>query len=127
MSNNNLHPYMMLARKESLKSNFKHKIGAILVKGGTVISKGYNQIRFSKDIKEFAKWDNSLHAERECLRKVDKDKVRGGVIYIYREHKNGETALALPCEYCFEMLKSYGVKKIVFSQKDYPFYGEIKL
>lgn len=123
-----IHPWMMLARKESHKSSYKHKIGAVVISGGSVLSKGYNQIRHSKHLKDHIAWDESLHAERDALRKVKhKDSLVGAVLFVYREHRNGAPAVALPCSSCFKMIKNTGIKKIYFSQEKFPFYGEIKL
>jgi deoxycytidylate deaminase len=123
-----IHPWMMLAKKESRKSSYKHKIGAVVVSGGSLLSKGYNQIRHAKEFKEYVVWEESLHAERDALRKVkSKDSLVGSTVFIYREHRNGNPATATPCNACFNMIKQAGIKKIFFSTETFPFYAEIKL
>jgi deoxycytidylate deaminase len=97
------------------------------VNGNVIISKAYNEIRHCSVSKSFVKFDESLHAERNACKKVDKERLVGATVYIYRETKNGHPALAYPCESCFSMLKSLLVKKIIFSTDTYPYYGEIRL
>ena len=60
---------------------------------------------------------NSLHAETACLLKtryMDIDMSKA-IMYIYREHQNGEKALARPCAGCMKALKDFGVKTICYT------------
>lgn len=124
----NIYKFMMVAKEESLKSDYhKAQIGAVVVKGNKVLSKAYNEIRHCKVGKRFSPWDNSVHAERNACRKVDKEKLKGTSIFVYRETKDGMPALALPCDDCFNMIQSLGIKRIYFSTNKYPFFGEIRL
>lgn len=122
-----VYTYMILAKKESLKSEFKHQLGACIVKGGRVLSVGHNSIRHLSTGKKYSKWESSLHAERDACRKVEKENLKNAVIFIYRETADGNPALAYPCEHCYKMIKELGLKRIYFSQPEYPYYGEIRL
>lgn len=118
---------MMLAKIESEKSTYKHKLGAVIVSGNRILSKGHNQIRHCKVGKRFAPRENSVHAERNACVKVDKEKLKGAYIFVYREFSNGEPALAMPCEDCMNMIISMGIKRVYFSTNKFPYYGEIRL
>jgi deoxycytidylate deaminase len=119
--------FFKIAREESFKSNYQHKIGAILVSGSRILSKGYNQIRHLKIGKRYTAFDCSLHAERDCVSKLDKSSVKGADIYIYRETKDGFPALSLPCSQCMFMLHELGIHRIFYTTSEFPFYCKIKL
>lgn len=123
-----LHPWFITAKKESQKSSYKHRIGAVVVSGGSCLSRGFNEIRHSRELIEYSQWENSVHAERSAIRKVkDKSKLHGATIFIYREFKNGMPATAMPCNNCLDLIKAVGIKKIYFTTSAFPYYGEIKL
>lgn len=119
---------MTEARLQSLNSTFVHKIGCVIVNGNVIISKAYNEIRYCKvGSNRYTKFEESLHAERNCCRRVPKDKLVGSTVYLYRETKDGKPALSMPCDSCFLMLKSLLIRKVIFSTPDYPYYAELRL
>lgn len=113
--------FMSLARQESFKSEHRHKLGALIVKNNRVISKGYNQVRHCATGKQFASWNNSVCAERDACRKVDKEILKGATVYIYREGAKGEPRLARPCNHCYRMLVKFGVKQVIYTVDNFPF------
>lgn len=113
---------MILAKKESLKSNHHaHRIGAVITKGGVVLARGYNQLRPCTTGARYAKWKESIHAERDACRKVEKEKLVGATIFVYRETRISPL-LAKPCEDCYNMLKELGLKKMVYTTSEFPYY-----
>ena len=118
---------MMLARNESLKSEYPQKVGAVIIKGNRILSKGYNKLRHLKTGKRFTEWEMSVHAERDACRKINKDKLKGCYIFVYRELANGKTSLAKPCDDCYNLLTFLGIKRIYYSTDSFPFYDEIRL
>lgn len=123
-----LHPWFITAKKEALKSSYKHRIGAVVVSGGSCLSRGFNELRHARDLKEYSAWENSVHAERNAIKRVkDKSKLQGASIFIYREFKNGMPATAAPCNNCLDLIKAVGIKKVYFTMSTFPYYGEIKL
>ena len=105
------------ARKEAEKSTFSRaRMGAVITKGGRVLSSGCNQTRYSK----YAARNEyeSIHAEEAAilrvLRRPDGLKhLAGSTIFITRVLKNGETGLAKPCPSCQALINSVGIKKVV--------------
>ncbi len=120
--------YFTIARMESQKSEYYQKIGAVIVSGNRVLSKGYNQLRHCKIGKRFSPWDESIHAERDACRKVNKDKIKGSYIFIYRENQTtGNPALAKPCEDCMNLIKYLGFKRVYYTINKPPYYVELRL
>lgn len=102
-----------IAIKEALKSNCRYKHGAVIAKGGCVITKGYNKK------KEHPRWGgghwNGVHAEADAIRKalslgVDLSKC---VLYIARHNKG----ISKPCPDCAKLIKKYNIKKVVFTKR----------
>jgi len=114
------------ARQESLKSSYKYRLGAVLVRKGKIISRGYNKISHNP-LKFFRKWDNSIHAEIDCIIKAPYEMVEGSTLYIFRELKTGELAMARPCEFCLAYIHYRKLKKIVYTISEYPGYLEEKI
>lgn len=127
MTSMNNSSFLLLAQAESLKSIHNHKIGCVLVKSSRVLATGFNQVRLKSIGLRYTRWISSLHAERDCLSKLDKELIPGTTLYIYREDKSGKSALARPCSQCRYMLEELGVKKIVYTIDKFPYYIKEKL
>jgi deoxycytidylate deaminase len=118
--------YFRAAKAMSELSNHpKHKLGCVVVKGHKIISSGYNSI--SKCHKVQAQLDmerfgvdycpGKIHAEIDTLlplikRRVDLSKA---TIYVYRQHKNGDLAMARPCTSCQKVIRQCGITKVFYT------------
>ena len=118
--------YLDKAKKASMNSTYpKQKLGAVLVYGGKIIATGdntcktspfqkmYNRYRFAGDSRN----NGWIHAETMLLLKtrfldIDWNKA---YVYIYREYKNGESALARPCMACRVALEERGITNIFYT------------
>ena len=83
-----------------------HRIGAVLIlRDGTIIN-GYNHRRcvFKSDVKD------STHAEMHCIRRLPKKLLKGAVMYVARLKRTGELGFSKPCEKCYPVLSSLGIK-----------------
>jgi deoxycytidylate deaminase len=100
-------------------------MGAVLVQHGTPIAVGFNRV------KSHPKWVSALnatvHAEVSALITAGKCDVRGAVVFVYREHKNGLPAMARPCANCMTILAERGIKRVIYSVNTYPYYVEEKI
>lgn len=106
---------LSLATKRARQSVFKQQVGAVLVKGGRVISTGYNQLRYTSS-KTPRRHEQSLHAEQACiLRAPHNTDFKGSILFISRVTKDGKHALAKPCPFCTALLKSLSIKKVVYT------------
>lgn len=105
-----------LARKQATKSTFlRARMGAIITKGGRIISSATNQTRYSKHA--YANWE-SIHAEEAAIIRVLRQpnglsKLAGATLYVTRIKKDGTTGLAKPCSNCLSLINSVGIKKVI--------------
>lgn len=107
------------ARKEAGKSTFSRaRMGAVITKGGRIISSGCNQTRYSK----YAARNQfeSIHAEEAAIIQILRrpnglQLLAGATIFITRIKKDGSTGLAKPCEQCQGLIDAVGIKKIIFT------------
>lgn len=109
-----------MAEREAGKSRSEWKMGAVVIKGGNVVGKGYN--RFSaKSIKvelQLGVTLYSLHAEMAAIMDSDVD-LEGAAICIagYKE-KNGNKIYSRPCRHCMTMIKLCGIREVYYSTKN---------
>lgn len=126
--------FFTLAKECSLKSDYsgcsRARIGCVLVYKGTILAKGwntdkthtfqhkYNVLRFEKSDGHY--FPDKNHAEGMALSKIkyldiDFSKVH---MYLYREFKQGGTAMARPCSSCMAAIKNLGIKHIHYTSND---------
>lgn len=127
--------YFKFAKQASLKATYqgaKHfspAIGAVAVYKGSIVAEAwnsnktsplqakYNVYRFQADTLDKA------HCETQLIQKLrwkfgDSLEWRKVHIYLYREHKDGSTALARPCKSCIKLLADYNVRQIYYTTED---------
>lgn len=117
--------YFKAAKSMSELSEFKqHHIGAVVVYGHKIISSGCNSNKTNPKQKRLnahrfeADTPATIHAELSALLPLigRKDINFSDVsLYIYREHKSGELALAKPCASCETLLRSLGIRHIYYT------------
>lgn len=111
-----------IATAQGAKSKYKHRLGAVIVKSGNVVSTGYNRVghRAKGIYKEELR--TSIHAERAAITKLLKPnhfhKLQGAKIYISRVTKDGSLGLAYPCKNCLQLILSCGIKEIIFTTNE---------
>lgn len=115
-----------IAQKEALKSSHKqHRLGAVIVKGGRILSTGYNELRPSKII-----GTQTLHAEASAILKLLKNRrlhdLVGADIYVSRFTRGGRVGCARPCKHCLDLIRSVGIARVYFTS-DHAETGMIKL
>jgi len=94
-----------LAYKTALKSNHeKHRMGAVIVQGGRVISHSPNGHSRRWGLEKF-----SRHAEARALSRLEC--LEGATIIVARV--NG--LMSRPCPACLKLIKKAGISKIVFA------------
>lgn len=92
----------------------KKKHGAVLVAGGRVMSVGINTNRNDPAIIGDAQLNYSVHAEAAAIRALGHP-VKNGIMYVARVDKRGNPKMSKPCIKCQELLRKYGVKKVVYT------------
>jgi len=110
-----MNSYVKLAIQQAESSNRLYKIGAVLVKGKSVIGAGCNR----GDHPKLRRWRSrnyslhiGLHAEMAALWQTE---AKGGILYVVRLRKDGTLGLAKPCKICRELIKEKKIKKVYYS------------
>lgn len=114
--------YLNQALKESLKSPFKGiKIGAVIVDGNYVVSKGYNrntshplQKKYNDKVGRIAP-DHNGHAEIIALVRSRDYDLTGCEIFVGRFDRKGKLAMCRPCRACMEAIRAAGISRITYT------------
>jgi deoxycytidylate deaminase len=90
----------------------KQKHGAVIVKGGRVLSLGWNLLKNDPNnvSDEHAKLFCSVHAERMAIAKCKK--AAGATIYVAR-NKSGNARYSKPCDECQKAIRAAGIVRVV--------------
>lgn len=117
--------YFDLAQEVSKLSDYPRiKIGAIITKGGDVLSVGFNRRKSHPIQKKYnvhrGCGDESkdyIHAEMAAIIKVHHKDLRGATIYVSRKNANGDRAMCRPCNACMKAILDAGIKKICYTSE----------
>ncbi|ASR76603.1 deoxycytidylate deaminase [Streptomyces phage Samisti12] len=97
-----------------MKSNMKQRHGAVIVKGGRVLSRGWNLLKndpnnvSDEHIERFC----SVHAEAMAIARCKK--AIGATIYIAR-NKSGNARHSKPCDACHAAIDAAGIARVVYT------------
>lgn len=107
--------FLRLAARVAGASEMKQKHGAVIVKGGRVMSVGINKWRNDPENieSEKARSSCSTHAEVDALSRVNNPS--GATLYIARVNRSGKSLLSAPCENCWVAIRNSGIRKVVFT------------
>ena len=100
---------------ETSELNQQH--GAVIVRGGSVLSFGVNKWRnksINPPTSDEYNPNLSYHAEVDAINHANSD-LRGATIYVARIGKDGTHRLSRPCMRCTKALKKAGIKKVVYT------------
>lgn len=96
--------YLTLALKQASRSRCRHRVGAVLVKGGRILARSCNSRRNSPRI-DFR--HATFHAEEALVRRLRQ--AQGAVVYVARIDRSGAPQLARPCARCQRALATRGI------------------
>lgn len=107
--------WLNVAKKMAVKSTYeKYRMAAICVKSGRVIGIGFNK-RKDGYIKNKNYFQRDHHAELDLILSLDKEALRGSVIYVAGLTRAGKMCWSSkPCPICQRMLVQHGVKAAYF-------------
>lgn len=100
--------FLELAARNAALSDCSFKHGALLVRGGAILSSAPNKHRNPPAISYLG---SSVHAEVAALRRAN---AVGATLYVVRLSPSG-LALSRPCERCWTAIERSGVKAVVYS------------
>ena len=109
------------AIREARLSTFKRaRVGAVVAKGGRILSVGHNEIRHMAIIKR--PYPESTHAEMAAIGKLLKQRrlhdLVGATMYVSRIGRAGEHRLARPCVDCEQLCRAVGIKRVIFTTSE---------
>ncbi len=107
--------FLELAKKEALKSKYGMRVGAVIVRKGTVVGRGCNQLRHTSRAK--TAWPSSLHAEVAAILGTPRGCLAKSTLYVCRIQKDGTPAMAKPCAYCAAMILFVAIKRVVYTNE----------
>lgn len=106
--------FFALAKKLAESSDYEqHPMGAVIARGNKLISVGCNKKR-THPLSQ-SRFQNT-HAELSAIINARGD-TRGAEIYIYRETKQGQMAMARPCPHCQTLIREFGLKVSYYSSE----------
>jgi tRNA(Arg) A34 adenosine deaminase TadA len=100
------------ALRESFKSNYKYQLGAILVKRGQIVGRGYNSVCYTGNERPYL---NGIHAEVAAINDTRARDRTGSTLYVARYRKCGTLGCAKPCDACEKVLRKLGIKSVWYS------------
>lgn len=109
--------YLEKARIEAEKSKFTYRHGAVLVRGGHIISSAFNENRFCSFGARFRTEDGiaTHHAELRCILGLDRSMTTGATVYVVRISNSGEFKMSKPCQMCRDSMRFVGVKRVIYT------------
>lgn len=110
-----------LAVKVSELSTHKdHAHGAVMFKGGSVISIAANASGYSQfgGMQRRDHLHASMHAEIATLTGLPKGTTEGASILVVRVSSRNVLANSAPCDMCIACMKIAGIKRVFFSNQD---------
>jgi len=126
---NKLKRAMEAARRMAELSNFKYKLGAVIIKHGKIISAGTNTGKTHPLVRKYFR-HGTIHAEVAAIIKYrhNKEILKDADIFIFRFTKEGYPALAKPCAQCTLLLHEYGIRRAFWTDSIFPYWqkGNIK-
>lgn len=101
-----------MAINAAAASEMKQQHGAVVVKGGRVLSIGINKLKNNPEhVQEYNKC--SVHAEADALSRVKNP--AGCTVYVARINNSGNTMFSRPCDNCHKLMVSLGVSKVIYT------------
>lgn len=111
--------FLSVARYFAAKSKANKKHGAVLVRSGSVIGRGYNKDTNNPMFvsPEHIKTHCSRHAEIEAIRNANWN-VDGAILYVARVNGQGQDRNSKPCKYCELVINETKIKKVIYTRDD---------
>lgn len=96
-------------------SESRHKHGAVVYKGGSLMSVGVSVVKNDPLYVGEATRNPSTHAEALAIRACGDVDLSNALIYVARINAHGEPRLSKPCPDCQEAIEVAGIKRVVYT------------
>ena len=111
--------YFQLAKRAAMESTYgKLRHGAIVVKGGSVVSFGFNKsnhCQFGQRFRNPNKGHATQHAEISAILGLPRSATEGADVYVVRINNDCNWRMSKPCHMCEEALKFVGIKRVFYT------------
>ena len=104
-----------------LSKHPRYLFGALVVKGGNVLSIGVNSLNAPKRFFKPHRDNMHLHAEVAALCGISKDRSKGSTLYLGGLSAAGNEVNTMPCKTCLKAIDTMLIKRVVYSDN-----GQIK-
>ena len=122
--------FFELAKRAAMESSYgKLRHGAVIVKGGNIVSFAFNKpnhSQFGQRFREGNKGHATQHAEIGAILGLPRSATAGSDVYVVRINNDCDFRLSKPCPMCEEALRFVGVKRAFYTiDKDHYDYHKI--
>ena len=117
---------LRIAKKMANLSSGDYMLGAVVMKSGRVMGKGFNKYNAINAMARRFFGHPTIHAEIAAMSNAPHGSLNGASIWVYRTRRDGSPGLSFPCARCQVALKKFGIRRVIYSIPDYPYYMEIK-
>ena len=113
--------FMSLAKNVARQSEFSdYRHGAILVKGGSILSTSPDKDSFCSFGARFRNGYHqpgraTLHAEIGAILGLARTTTDGATLYVARIGKADEFRMSKPCQMCESTLRHVGIKRVIYT------------
>lgn len=117
-----------LAAEEAETSQSNFRLGAVLAHKRYIVGRGINASKTHTKIaaEKKSKIYTLMHAEIAAILDTEPAHLIHADLYVARLKKDGERAMARPCEMCMEVIKKHGVNRVFYTIGDNE-WGAIKV
>lgn len=102
--------FLLLAMQMAENSECSFRHGSVLVRGGRVLSVGFNKPRNSSSNTKH----QSIHAEEDVIKRA-RTSIKGATLYVARINRNGDAMLSMPCIDCMRVLEASEIKAVYYT------------
>ena len=114
--------YFDLAKRAAMESTYgKLRHGAVVVKGGSVVSFGFNKsnhCQFGQRFRHMDKGPATQHAEISAILGLPRSATQGADVYVVRINNDCDWRMSKPCPMCEQALRFVGVKRVFYTTGD---------
>jgi len=114
--------YFDLAKRAAMESSYgKLRHGAVIVKGGSVVSFGFNKsnhCQFGQRFRHMDKGPATQHAEISAILGLPRSATQGADVYVVRINNDCDWRMSKPCPMCEQALRFVGVKRVLYTTGD---------
>ena len=111
--------YFDLAKRAAMESTYgKLRHGAVVVKGGSVVSFGFNKsnhCQFGQRFRHMDKGPATQHAEISAILGLPRSATQGADAYVVRINNDCDWRMSKPCCMCEQALRFVGIKRVFYT------------